>query len=124
MKIYRSALRPYGIFTHNKHAVEDFDSSRIAVSITDCIWQALDLHFTLSAGYGDVKVKSGHSDTHLSHLSPSLGMTPCEYVDKSFVAILGTLRYRSVMTAFIRFDTIPTCDEQTDRRTDRQKCYS
>ena len=59
----------------------------------------------------------GHT---LSHLMHSRGVILCEYDEQPYIAKkLYTLCYLHCAT-FVRFDTTPACDGQTDG----QKCYS
>ena len=68
----------------------------------------------------------GH--TPVSHLTPSLGVVPCEYSHERYIRgillvispKLESMCYQSVKMAssytFIRFDTIAACDGRTDRQ--------
>jgi len=72
----------------------------------------------------------GDWDIPLSHLTPSLAATSCDYVDESYIvkSYINCAIHREddiilcsfVLTQYQRGQT----DGRTDGRTDRQKCYS
>jgi len=63
-------------------------------------------------------------------LTPSLAVTPCEYVDEPYIApntryiVLLACEDNIILRLFLLTQYRRVPDRQTDKRTDRQTCYS
>ena len=107
-------------------AVQGHTRSLILVPIerayaTSYLWLIVILSYLAQfLRYGELLAENCELFLPNSHLTPSLGVNPFEFLNEFFIPKTRVIGLSVRDPSLRRFHSVPACDGQTDRRTDRQ----